>query len=287
MSRIFEALKIAERSVAAKVCATVTGDFERQASVQPCILNGINTPPFLGISEAAKASAEMPHDGSERRKQRRAGAKLAVRVRPADPEYGGFEEVLWTLNSSRAGLYCTTASAHYHPGMWVRITFPYHSAHDSLNSSEDSGELARVEPLRDKRFGLAVLLRGSAQAGTQAHTRTYASSRTIGERRLAVRQPFTSAAIVISAHAQMRLQARCADLSLNGCYLDSMNPYPVGTLVQLRLNKEEKTFAAVAGVRSSHPGMGMGLAFQELPPEQMLLIADWLNDELSGYYAGG
>jgi hypothetical protein len=286
MSRIFEALRTAQESVAVKLSATLTGDFEGVASVQPCFLNRVSAP-LLSISHAAKALTEIPHDGSERRKRKRACVKLAVRVRPADPKDGSFAEILWTLNSSRAGLYCTTASVHYRPGMWLRFTFPYHSAHDSLNLSEDNGELARLEHLSDGRFGLAILLRGPAQAGTQARTSNHSSNKTIGERRLAVRQPFTAVAIIISAHARMRTQARCADLSENGCYIDTMNPYPEGTLVQLRLTKEEKTFETTATVRSSHSGMGMGLVFHEPAPDQMLLLADWLTNEVWGYYAAG
>ena len=255
MSRIYDALKSAQDFVAMnKACAPV--------------------------ASGATTIAPM----HERRKQKRAAIRLPVRIRPADHKDGRFVEILGTENSSRTGLFCATASKHYHPGMWLQVTFPYHSAHDTLATSEDSGELLRVVPLANNRLGLAVLLRGPARPETLGSTRIHTPGRSLGERRLALRQPFTAAVTIISAHAQMRLRARTADLSANGCYVDTMNPYPQGTCLQLQLSREEKTFETTAEVRCSHPGMGMGLAFLG-PPEQDSLLATWLSQEPAGYYS--
>ena len=99
------------------------------------------------------------------------------------------------------------------------------------------------------------------------------------ERRLASRHPFSAAAVVVDPRASMRLQARCSDLSLGGCYLDTMNPFAEGTFAQLELRTAETVFEAVARVNSSHVGMGMGLGFQDLTSEQTSVLAHWLGGE--------
>jgi PilZ domain len=284
MSNFFEILKRAQDSIVREALATAQSDQEHQARVFTCNANR-TTPSAVGISSTPGAPANTSPSGTERRKQKRASISLAVRLRPADPNDEGVEEILRTVNSCRTNLYCTTASDHYYPGMSLRITFPFHSAHDSLTASEDTGELSRLERLPDHRFGLAILLRGPANAGAHALTRSYASGKLGRERRLAVRHSFTAAAVVISPQGQMHVQARCADLSTNGCYVDTMNPYPEGTRVHLQLKRKEQLFETAASVRSSHVGMGMGLAFHERAPEQKSLLSDWLSGESSTYYA--
>ncbi len=279
MSEFVDILKRAQDSVVREALTTAQSGQDHDAHVLPCNSDG-TARSAVGIFSAPSAS-----QGTERRKQKRASISLAVRLRPADPNDAGVEEILRTVNSSRNNLFCTTASDHYYPGMSLRITFPFHSAHDSLTASEDTGELSRLERLSDHRFGLAILLRGPANAGSNALTRSYAFNKPGRERRLAVRHSFTAAAVVISIHGQMHVQARCADLSTNGCYVDTMNPYPEGTRVHLQLKRQEQMFETVASVRSSHVGMGMGLAFHERAPEQKSLLSDWLSGESSTYYA--
>jgi hypothetical protein len=169
--------------------------------------------------------------------------------------------------------------------MRLRVAFPYHSAHDRATASEDAGELLRLMPLPQGRVGIAVLLRGPAHPENLVGTRSCGSVKALGERRFAIRQPFTAAAIITSAHAHVRLQARSADLSANGCYIDTMNPYPEGTCVRLQLARGEKIFEIAATIRCSHSGMGMGLAFLHPTPEQESLLAEWLSQEPASYYA--
>jgi hypothetical protein len=66
-------------------------------------------------------------------------------------------------------------------------------------------------------------------------------------------------------------------LSLGGCYLDTINPLPEGTSVRVRITKGEKTFEALALVRYALPGMGMGIAFTEVHPDQQRVLKGWLD----------
>jgi hypothetical protein len=278
MNLIFETLKSAERPNAPRAAADV--DVLDAPSSSP---SRSSVGPSGGdmVAVSARPPTHASQNRRERRKQKRAGVKLAARIRPADLKNGNFYEVLVTVNASRQSLYFTTASEHYHLGMRLRVTFPYNSAHDSVTASEADGEVTRTERLPDKRVGVAVELRGPAHtAGSSAGTAGPSVSRgAVGERRLASRYPFSAGAVVVDSHASMRLQARCSDLSLEGCYIDTLNPFPEGTLAHVELRRAERVFEAVARVNSSHMGMGMGLGFQELTPEQTSVLVHWLCSE--------
>lgn len=101
------------------------------------------------------------------------------------------------------------------------------------------------------------------------------------ERRDSIRYPFTAAADVIDVDSNTLLSARSADLARGGCFIDTTNPFPIGTRVSVRLTMEQKAFQAQARVVYSLPGMGMGLAFIAAEPDQIWILKRWLG-ELSG-----
>jgi hypothetical protein len=211
----------------------------------------------------------------ERRRQKRAKVKLAARVRPADLCTGDCHEVLITVNASRQNLYFTTISERYSLGMRLLVTFPYDFAHNSIANPEEAGEVTRTERLPDRRIGVAVQLRNPAYAARSA-------AGTVAERRITPRQPFSSEALVADSDANIRLRGRCTDLSPEGCYVDTLNPFPTGTIARVELRKADRVFEAVARVNSSHMGMGMGLCFQDLTPDQISVLMNWLNKEPGG-----
>ncbi len=103
----------------------------------------------------------------------------------------------------------------------------------------------------------------------------------VQERRESVRYPFTAAADVIEAESNARLSARSSDLGRGGCFIDSISPFPVGTDTILQLTFEQKTFEAKARVVYAQMGMGMGLAFTSVEPDQLFVLEKWLGN-LSG-----
>lgn len=101
------------------------------------------------------------------------------------------------------------------------------------------------------------------------------------EKRNGVRYTVSADAVVIEARSQTRLRGRAADLSLSGCYLDATNVFSPGSSVGLRLTCEGHSFACEARVAYSLPGMGMGLAFTKISPDQATELRRWIA-ELSG-----
>jgi hypothetical protein len=90
------------------------------------------------------------------------------------------------------------------------------------------------------------------------------------------RYPFIASAELLEENSGARMNSRISDLSLNGCYVDTVNPLPDGTLVRLRIFTETHTFEAPATVVYSHAFMGMGMKFREVQPKSEEVLRQWL-----------
>lgn len=92
------------------------------------------------------------------------------------------------------------------------------------------------------------------------------------------RYAFVASAEVTETVSGSRLSARTSEVSLGGCYIDSLNPFPTGTLVQLQILRDQGVFETEAKVVYCDPVFGMGLAFAGIKPEQRLLLEAWLAE---------
>jgi hypothetical protein len=243
---------------------------EKRDTPMSSIFADLNAPP----------KAETPKI-QERRNTRRAKVKMPVRLRPADGKDQKFEEVLATMNASRANLYVVSnSSKNYYKQMRLRVTFPFDPAHDNSLKMEDTAEVMRLDHLPDGRVGVAILIRRPAQPVQQNNaSSTRSSGQPSVERRFAIRHAVSATAKVVEANSGANLQARCSDLSVAGCYIDTLNPFPAGSTVHLHLSNEQRTVETDAQVITHHMGMGMGLVFDGLEPEQTLGLVDWLSNK--------
>jgi PilZ domain len=213
-----------------------------------------------------------------RRQQHRAGVKLLVQLRPADHKDRNFKEILKTLNASRANLYVITTSRYYYQTMLLRITFPF-SPHDVVTVTEDTAKVVRIDELPGGRFGVAIMFQRAIQGAPLAQPlQTHTIGERAGERRRAIRYPVSATANVTEEMSQGRLQGRCSDLSVAGCYVDTLNPLRECSSVHVQLFNDQRSFEAAARVITNHVGMGMGLAFDELTPKQMAVLVDWIEN---------
>jgi hypothetical protein len=94
------------------------------------------------------------------------------------------------------------------------------------------------------------------------------------ERRVAPRYICGGVVSIWQPGAKHFVRGTVADLSLSGCYVEMMTPLNVHDRVVLMLNVNETEVRVAAEVRTSHPGMGMGLKFRDLSkPDQSSLLA--------------
>jgi hypothetical protein len=92
------------------------------------------------------------------------------------------------------------------------------------------------------------------------------------------RYSFIATADVISLDTETRLSAQSSELGLGGCYLDTLNPFPEGTLVRVRLTNDRGVFESLAKVVYVLPGFGMGIAFTHLPHDQKIVLDKWIAE---------
>jgi hypothetical protein len=98
------------------------------------------------------------------------------------------------------------------------------------------------------------------------------------KQRAARRCPFVASAEVTEISSETHISARTSELAVGGCYIETLNPFPEGTLVHVRILRDQGVFEAKATVVYSHSNSGMGLAFSEMLPKQRLLLEDWLAE---------
>jgi hypothetical protein len=98
------------------------------------------------------------------------------------------------------------------------------------------------------------------------------------DRRTYPRYEFLAAAEVVPAESGARMETRVRDLSQQGCYVDTSDALPLGTVTEVRINKGAQRFEARARVVYSRATKGMGLVFTTIEPAQLRILETWLTE---------
>jgi hypothetical protein len=216
-----------------------------------------------------------------RRRNPRARISLPIRVRTADFADDQVDEVRATTNLSRGGLYFYSQRSSYHRGMKVLLTIPFRDFVADAGP-EERGEVVRADHFKDGRAGVAVRLLKSTESKTVCKVHPSKAEETkkspITEHRSAARLPFLTEAEVMEPPVGTWLKTRLSDLSLSGCYVDTLHPLTVGARVCLRVVRNKITLEALAIVIYSEPRLGMGVSFTQLSAEQKSILEKWLAD---------
>jgi hypothetical protein len=98
------------------------------------------------------------------------------------------------------------------------------------------------------------------------------------ERRRSPRYPFIETAEVTQPDSGTVLVARTSDISPDGCYLDTINPLPPNTIVEIKVIHRGQLLVAEGVVTHAHPNMGMGVKFITLEKGCAILLDTWLRE---------
>jgi hypothetical protein len=90
------------------------------------------------------------------------------------------------------------------------------------------------------------------------------------------RFPFIASAQVTETRTEARLAARTSDISREGCYLDMLNPLPIGTMLKVNVTHQNRQFDALGRVVHSEHNVGMGVKFVEIG--EHAVIDSWLAE---------
>jgi len=98
------------------------------------------------------------------------------------------------------------------------------------------------------------------------------------ERRRSPRRIFIASAELYEEQSDVRVASRVSELSLHGCYLDMMNPFPPGTFIRLKIFSGDMTFECKARVIYSTSNQGAGVGFLDLEPKYEYMIKRWMEE---------
>ena len=98
------------------------------------------------------------------------------------------------------------------------------------------------------------------------------------ERRRTPRYVFFASAELLEEKSDVRIASRVSELSLYGCYLDMMNPFPKDTIVLVRIWADEKVFQTKGRIIYSQPNMGAGVVFLNVEPMYLPTLQHWLEE---------
>jgi hypothetical protein len=115
--------------------------------------------------------------------------------------------------------------------------------------------------------------------------RTIDAGSRFAERRSVPRYPFSGRAVVLEPLTQVQLPAQVSEISVKGCYLESLDGLPKNTVVQILIHRDDSTFESWGRVVYVHSGVGTGIAFFDTVPGQQKTIERWVA-EISHYLDG-
>src|SRR5712664_508515 len=98
------------------------------------------------------------------------------------------------------------------------------------------------------------------------------------DRRIHPRYEFSAAVEVLAAESGARMETRVRDLSQQGCYVDTSDALPLGTVTDVLIKKGAQLFEARARVVYSRATKGMGLVFTAVEAEHVRTLETWLTE---------
>lgn len=113
---------------------------------------------------------------------------------------------------------------------------------------------------------------------TIAAAASVATSEDTGERRRWPRYAVMAMARVIEPRSMAKADGRCTDLGIGGCYVDTINSFPTGSIVQVSVWQGSRRFESQASVVYSLSGMGMGLVFTEMEASKRAILQAWVRE---------
>ncbi len=209
------------------------------------------------------------NQGPATRKEVRIAAVVPVRIYGMDADGKPFGINVATLNISRNGALLSRVEVNLNIGDVIGLQkgvakAKYRVKWLGKKGSANQGQagLECMEPTRNV-FGVedsAAVSDVREQAGLQRRTRESGGDR--GERRASPRYKCDLGVQVRMEGTEMNLWSRCTDLSEGGCYVESRSPVKVGTKLTVTFFLQPESLILPAIVRTSFPGMGIGLQFQ-------------------------
>jgi len=98
------------------------------------------------------------------------------------------------------------------------------------------------------------------------------------ERHRARRYPFQANLELTDVQSETQTRERTSDLSLFGCHVETMKPLAPGTKITIKIAHAGASFRALGRVAYARPGVGMGIFFTDIQPNDQLILEKWIAE---------
>jgi PilZ domain len=92
------------------------------------------------------------------------------------------------------------------------------------------------------------------------------------------RFPFVAGVQVTALDNDAQVAAHIEDLSLFGCFVETVTPFVAQTKVSIRISHNGTVFVAQGRVAYSRAAEGMGIAFTSIEASSVSTLDDWLTE---------
>ena len=107
---------------------------------------------------------------------------------------------------------------------------------------------------------------------------TIAPAQSGSERRKFPRYGLVAIAELTDPEEGKLISGNIAQISRNGCYVETPKTFPVGTALKVIVSHDERTFVTRANIIHVQQQIGMGLAFLDVTPDQLKVLDSWLAE---------
>ena len=83
------------------------------------------------------------------------------------------------------------------------------------------------------------------------------------------------------------MRVNATDISGNGCYVETVMPLPISTMLRVEFWIDQERISATATVRTRDPGVGMGIEFSGLPEDSKKRFQAYLDKQDPGLSVQG
>ncbi len=122
--------------------------------------------------------------------------------------------------------------------------------------------------------GAAPAREETPRAGAAGQSSTTSISYKGMEKRRSPRYHCEGSVQMREANCDVHTWATFTDISVHGCYVEAQATYPVGTVLQLKLEAKGMRVEGQGNVRVSYPYLGMGIAFVEMTEENQARLRE-------------
>ena len=215
-----------------------------------------------------------------RRSELRAAVNLAVSLSGLDPEGNAIVKRATIVDVSHHGARVRVMGLQTAPGAIFNVVYEgkrakYRVVWVGEANTERSNEigLAAVDPAQciwdmpTGEFWRDDFELESASQGSVLHSEENANRRKFERVKCS-----GSAKLVCRTGNSFPIGGRVSDISLGGCYVECHLPVPIDTQLDFELTFEEGVVCGQGTVRTSHPGVGLGLRFDSFGDDSLLVV---------------